>query len=209
MIKCFEANYPESLGAILVYKAPWIFSGIWKIIKGWLDPVVASKIHFCSGESELEQYIDRKHMLKELGGDYDWEYKYQPPVEGENERMKDTETRDKLMGERRAIADEYDALTLAWARDNDADAAKKRGELVKKFQDNYWKLAPYVRARSLWDRTGVLGEEGKLDFYPDETKATAVDAMVNKARGSTLGVPNDADGESVYHDARSHLGDLD
>ena len=26
MIKCFEANYPESLGVILIHKAPWIFS---------------------------------------------------------------------------------------------------------------------------------------------------------------------------------------
>lgn len=27
MIKCFEANYPESLGVVLVHKAPWIFQG--------------------------------------------------------------------------------------------------------------------------------------------------------------------------------------
>ena len=27
MIKCFEANYPESLGAVVVHKAPWIFQG--------------------------------------------------------------------------------------------------------------------------------------------------------------------------------------
>jgi hypothetical protein len=27
MIKCFEANYPESLGAVLVHNAPWIFQG--------------------------------------------------------------------------------------------------------------------------------------------------------------------------------------
>ena len=64
MIKCFEANYPESLGVVLIHKAPWIFSGeyspkivnqicllthflgIWNVIKGWLDPVVADKIHF-------------------------------------------------------------------------------------------------------------------------------------------------------------------
>lgn len=26
MIKCFEANYPESLGSVLIHKAPWIFS---------------------------------------------------------------------------------------------------------------------------------------------------------------------------------------
>lgn len=28
MIKCFEANYPESLGSVLVHKAPWIFQGM-------------------------------------------------------------------------------------------------------------------------------------------------------------------------------------
>ena len=27
MIKCFEANYPESLGVVLIHKAPWIFQG--------------------------------------------------------------------------------------------------------------------------------------------------------------------------------------
>jgi hypothetical protein len=27
MIKCFEANYPESLGVVLVHKAPWVFQG--------------------------------------------------------------------------------------------------------------------------------------------------------------------------------------
>ncbi len=27
MIKCFEANYPECLGAVLVHKAPWVFQG--------------------------------------------------------------------------------------------------------------------------------------------------------------------------------------
>lgn len=28
IIKCFEANYPESLGAILIHNAPWVFKGI-------------------------------------------------------------------------------------------------------------------------------------------------------------------------------------
>lgn len=27
MIKVFEANYPESLGVVLVHKSPWIFQG--------------------------------------------------------------------------------------------------------------------------------------------------------------------------------------
>jgi hypothetical protein len=27
ILKCFEANYPESLGILLIHNAPWIFSG--------------------------------------------------------------------------------------------------------------------------------------------------------------------------------------
>jgi hypothetical protein len=26
IIKCFEANYPESLGVLLIHNAPWVFS---------------------------------------------------------------------------------------------------------------------------------------------------------------------------------------
>lgn len=29
MIKCFEANYPESLGVVLVHKSPWIFQSMY------------------------------------------------------------------------------------------------------------------------------------------------------------------------------------
>lgn len=31
MIKCFEANYPESLGSVLVHKAPWVFQGTYSL----------------------------------------------------------------------------------------------------------------------------------------------------------------------------------
>lgn len=29
ILKCFEANYPESLGIMLIHRAPWVFSGWW------------------------------------------------------------------------------------------------------------------------------------------------------------------------------------
>ncbi|PHH81421.1 hypothetical protein CDD83_3581 [Cordyceps sp. RAO-2017] len=69
MIQCFEANYPESLGAVLVHNAPWVFQGIWRIIRGWLDPVVAAKVHFTNYRAGLEEFIDRSHIIKELEGD--------------------------------------------------------------------------------------------------------------------------------------------
>lgn len=27
LIDCFQANYPESLGVMLIHNAPWVFSG--------------------------------------------------------------------------------------------------------------------------------------------------------------------------------------
>jgi hypothetical protein len=171
MIKCFEANYPESLGSVVVYKSPWIFQGIWKIIRGWLDPVVASKVHFASGVSELETYIPRAQIMKELGGDEDYVYTYTEPQEGEDAAMQDVETREKLLAERKELVASYEAETQSWI--HNLDAGEGRPRLAQRLAENYWKLDPFVRARSLYDRTGVIQEGGKLDFYPKKAAAAA------------------------------------
>lgn len=175
MIKIFEANYPESLGAVLVHKAPWIFQGIWKIIKGWLDPVVAGKVHFTSNVEDLEQYIPRSQILKEMGGDENWEYKYLEPIPGENDLMKDTEARDKLREERDVTVSEYQQKTFEWiGLVSGADAAtikSDRDGLAKRLNDNYWKLDSYLRARSVYDRVGMIEKDGKVNYYPS-TKTT-------------------------------------
>jgi hypothetical protein len=41
---------------------------------------------------------------------------------------------------------------------------------------DYWNLDPYVRARSLYDRTGALKSDGNVDWYAvkkEETNGTA------------------------------------
>ncbi|APA14115.1 hypothetical protein sscle_12g088850 [Sclerotinia sclerotiorum 1980 UF-70] len=168
MIKCFEANYPECLGVVLVHRAPWVFQGIWKIIRGWLDPVVASKVHFTNNVEEMSEFVARSQILKELGGDEDWEYKFVEPIPGENDKMKDTATRDKLLTGREAIVGKYEKATIEWinSEGNKPDLKSKRTELAKELRDDYWKLDPYVRARSLYDRVGVVNAGGKLNFYP-------------------------------------------
>lgn len=171
MIKCFEANYPESLGSVLVYKAPWVFSGIWKIIKGWLDPVVASKIHFASDVHELEEWIPRSQIMKELGGDEDYTYEYIDPVEGENSQMANTSSRDKIASERAELSKSYESDTLTWAHGE--DRGEGRGRLAERLAENYWRIDPYIRAKSLYDRQGVLGKDGKLQFYPGSRQQKA------------------------------------
>lgn len=167
MIKCFEANYPESLGTVLVHKAPWIFQGIWKVIRGWLDPVVAAKVHFTSNFEELTEYVDKSRAMKELGGEEDWAYKYVEPRDGENDQMKDTSTRDEISKQRQKMAKEYEYSTLRWI-DGDKDQSQKRKELASELAKNYWQLDPYIRARSLYDRLRVLGPNGAVDFYPQD-----------------------------------------
>ncbi|KAI9670255.1 MAG: hypothetical protein M1831_006469 [Alyxoria varia] len=183
MIKCFEANYPESLGAICVHRSPWIFNTAWTMIRGWLDPVVASKVHFTKDASELEQFVPRANIPKELGGDEDWEYKYKEPNPGENREMREGERDGRLelaRAERWEIVDRFEKETARWCRgeggggsEKDEDAEKNRTELAKELRRNYWKLDPFVRGKSLYDRIGVIKGGGEVDMYPESSSSTA------------------------------------
>jgi hypothetical protein len=170
MIKCFEANYPESLGVVLIHKAPWIFQGIYKIIRGWLDPVVASKVHFTNNATEMAAFVPESHIVTELAGDEQWRYEYIEPVRGENEKMKDVATRERLEGERQLMVEEFEEKTLAWVG-GDQGVKGERSEIANRLRDGYWVLDPYVRARSYYDRVGLINPGGKLRFYPDEKGA--------------------------------------
>ncbi|KAK9457900.1 CRAL-TRIO domain-containing protein [Dipodascopsis uninucleata] len=154
MIKCFEAHYPESLGVCLVYKAPWIFQGIWNIIKGWLDPVVASKIHFARSVDDLSNFIERQEIWSELGGPVDWEYKYIEPIAGEDDLLKDKESREKLLEERAKIVQEYEDATWTWIYSSSGEAKETRHAIAKKLREDYVKLDPYLRAKTIYDRIG-------------------------------------------------------
>jgi hypothetical protein len=183
MIKCFEANYPESLGTVLVYKAPWVFNAVWSIVRGWLDPVVASKVSFVKTVDELEKFVPRNQIPKELGGDEDWVYTYPEPVAGENDTMADEATRTKLQAERNAIVARYETAVQEWVREGPkpeslADRRRARDEVAEELRANYWVLDPYVRARTLYDRMGMIRPAGELAFYSKEAPAAATGKTV-------------------------------
>jgi len=139
---------------------------VWKIIKGWLDPVVASKIHFVDTVGGLCQYIEPSNLVKELGGQEDWEYKYVEPQEGENRLMDDTTTREKILAERRDIVSKFDNATMEWlnADPGDKETRQMRTEIAKELRTNYWRLDPYIRARSVYDRCGHIGPCGGFKY---------------------------------------------
>lgn len=159
----FEANYPECLGMIWVHNAPWIFNAVWKIIKGWLDPVVASKIRFTKGEKELGQYIDSKYIPKTLGGSDTYKNEYIPPSKETDDRKPKDEEFGKFVEERDELVAKFMQSTINWIQAKDAQESafylKERDGIQNTLSSNYKKIDPYIRTRGAFERNGQLKVE--------------------------------------------------
>jgi len=66
-IQSLQNHYPESLGKVLIYNAPWFVHGIWKAVKPWLDTVTAAKVFFIDKKC-IKDYIGEDNLLTEYGG---------------------------------------------------------------------------------------------------------------------------------------------
>ncbi|CAI7650436.1 unnamed protein product [Penicillium manginii] len=188
IIEIFQESYPESLGAMIFYNAPWIFSGFWKLIQGILDPVVAAKVHFISGAQDLQKIIPEGQIVKELGGSEDWEYEYIEPEANENDKLLDAETRSTILAEREELGNELFSLTASLiSNPEDKTSQSRRDEVIKQLSDNYWSLDPYVRARTLLDRQGVIQGGGKVEFYPAAKSSVTNETIITneKSEGAT------------------------
>ncbi|PWI72047.1 Sec14 cytosolic factor [Purpureocillium lilacinum] len=62
--------YPERLGKLYLINAPWGFSTVWSVVKGWLDPVTVAKINILGSgyQSELLKQVPAENLPKEFGG---------------------------------------------------------------------------------------------------------------------------------------------
>lgn len=62
--------YPEIMGKMFIINAPMLFSGVWAIIKVWLDEKTRNKIKILgtSFQKELLEHIDAENLPDFLGG---------------------------------------------------------------------------------------------------------------------------------------------
>ena len=62
--------YPERLGKLYIINAPWGFSTVFSIVKGFLDPVTVEKIHVLGSgyQSELLKQVPKENLPESLGG---------------------------------------------------------------------------------------------------------------------------------------------
>lgn len=65
--------YPERLGRLYLINAPWGFSTVFSVVKGWLDPVTVEKIHVLGGgyQKELLAQVPAENLPKIFGGSCD------------------------------------------------------------------------------------------------------------------------------------------
>mmetsp|Transcript_50667 Transcript_50667/g.120955 ORF Transcript_50667/g.120955 Transcript_50667/m.120955 type:complete len:384 (-) Transcript_50667:63-1214(-) len=65
-----QRYYPETLGVQFFLNTPPIFLAIWRLIKDWIDPVTASKMHLMGSDFQgaLLQYIAPDQLPAEYGG---------------------------------------------------------------------------------------------------------------------------------------------
>lgn len=162
-----QDNYPECLGTVYVFNAPWIINGIWSMIKAWLDPVVASKVQFLSKVEQLAEFIDISNIPSYMGGQSDIDFHYIDPEFPAPLNAEQTSQRDRLAADRNALLDQYTDVTRQWAFDiithKAAEASSKiapRHSLALKLRENYWELDPFVRGRVQLDREGMLKPGG-------------------------------------------------
>jgi len=68
--KVGQDRYPERMGKFYLINAPWGFSTIWSVIKGWLDPVTQEKIKIIGSgyQGDLLANIDAENLPVDLGG---------------------------------------------------------------------------------------------------------------------------------------------
>jgi len=62
--------YPERLGKLYLINAPWGFSGVFSVVKNFLDPVTVEKIHVLGAryQTDLLAQISAENLPKQFGG---------------------------------------------------------------------------------------------------------------------------------------------
>ncbi|GMR61033.1 hypothetical protein PMAYCL1PPCAC_31228 [Pristionchus mayeri] len=71
IIEIVEAHYPETMGQVLVVRAPRVFPVLWTLISPFIDETTRNKFVICGGENmteEMKKFLDDQHIPDFLDG---------------------------------------------------------------------------------------------------------------------------------------------
>lgn len=71
VVRSLQACLPMLPHKILIYKPPFLFKIVWKIIYPFLTPAIIDLIVVLQNEQELKNYVNPANLIKEYGGSVD------------------------------------------------------------------------------------------------------------------------------------------
>ncbi|EGG00474.1 uncharacterized protein MELLADRAFT_111818 [Melampsora larici-populina 98AG31] len=112
---------------LIIHDAPWVFHGVWKVLAPMLDPVVRSKIMFSKSSQDLLMHVDKRYLLKEVGGESTWKPYHR---DSSPSQELDQSKKEELLIERKELVAKYIELTNQWIDQGSTTDAKLRGFLA-------------------------------------------------------------------------------
>lgn len=161
LLKMFQIFYPESLGLLLVHNAPWVYEGVYNIIKHWMEPCVTSKFKFTKNLKELSQYIDMDQIPEGMGGTDQWNYEYIEPRDHEADKLQDHFGREAALQERAMLTQKVEQNTIDWLKtppgsELEVEKLEERRGQIEELRMQYWTVDRYIRATTVSDRLGQI-----------------------------------------------------
>ena len=76
-INLLQCTYPSTINKFYVVNAPWSFTAVWNVIKGWIDEEYRKQVNIVSGDPIplLLQDIDIDQLPDFLGGTMEAEFR--------------------------------------------------------------------------------------------------------------------------------------
>ncbi|KAJ2607947.1 phosphatidylinositol transfer protein csr1 [Coemansia sp. RSA 1365] len=149
IITTISELYPQTFSATLLFVNSWLFSGMWKIIRGWFDPVMAKRTMIVKDVKSLETFIDRDQINTEMGGTLNYTHCYIYPTKEENARMFDVEGRQAAEDAYAKAVDAFVQETKNWTSGAGPASynAESRAKAASAFDNAAGNLDQYIRAR--------------------------------------------------------------
>ena len=163
-IQVLQNYYPECLGQCFIVDAPWIFHGIYKIVRGFLDPVVAAKIELIKS-SEIIKYVHPSMVPKRFVGGCDpTEFNHSiDPKNGETRINPEMEV-DELNSQIKQLRQELIRKTLSERASEAFDPESKRSTLRADLKEMTGKWETGILPENHYHRCGALSRNGLVNW---------------------------------------------
>ncbi|KAJ2890218.1 phosphatidylinositol transfer protein csr1, partial [Coemansia aciculifera] len=151
LVTLVNETYPQTFSTTIMFVNSWLFTGIWKLIRPWLDPIVAKRTYIIKDIEQLSTFVDRSQVMADMGGELKFSYSFGRPTKKDNALMFDVDGRQQAEAELKEAVAAFEQETSAWVAGS-SHCSESRIQAATSFSNAALKLDPYIRARFTSER---------------------------------------------------------